>query len=211
VWSADGTRIFYASERSGPWQTWSRAADGSDEERQISKADDSITPSAVSPDGTEVLLRVDHKDSGTDVEVMDKSGTIRSLVRTDADDAPGTYSPDGRWIAYFSDESGQNEVYVRPRSGAAGRWQISTHGGTQPRWVLGDEIAYLNGTKIMTVAVKTTPAFIAGTPRLLLDKNASDFDLTRDGRIVIVEAPDPSSVPGRLNVVVNWFEEIRRQ
>ena len=66
VWSADGTRLFYGSERSGPWQIWSRAADGSDEERRISNpADYSMTPSAVSPEGTEVLLHSDKKDSGT--------------------------------------------------------------------------------------------------------------------------------------------------
>src|SRR6266540_4708797 len=105
-------------------------------------------------------------------------------------------TPDGRWIAYWSDESGRNEVYVRPRSGASGRWQISNQGGTEPRSVLDDEIAYLNGTKIMTVPVKTSPVFTAGTPRLLLDANASDFDLARDGRVLIV---------------VNWFEEIRRR
>jgi eukaryotic-like serine/threonine-protein kinase len=212
VWSADGKRIFYASERSGPWQIWSRAADGSDEERQISKiADYSVTPTAVSPDGTEVLVQADHKDSGSDVEIMDGSGTMRPLVRSDGDDSPGTYSPDGRWIAYWSDESGRHEVYVRPRGGGSGRWQISNQGGTAPRWVLDDEIAYLNGTKIMTVPVKTSPVFTAGAPRLLLDANASDFDLARDGRVLIVEGLDPASAPGRLNVVVNWFEEIRRK
>ena len=73
-----------------------------------------------------------------------------------------------------------------------------------------DEIAYLQGSRIMAVSVKTTPAFSAGTPRLLLDRNASDFDLTRDGRILIAEVPDAAS-PGRLNVVLNWFEELRRR
>jgi eukaryotic-like serine/threonine-protein kinase len=133
------------------------------------------------------------------------------VVRSDANDDGGTYSPDGKWIAYWSDESGRNEVYVRPRSGASGRWQISPEGGTTPRWVLDEEIAYLSGTKIMTVPVKMSPAFSAGTPRLLLDANASDFDLARDGRVLIVEALDPGAAPGRLNVVVNWFEEIRRK
>jgi eukaryotic-like serine/threonine-protein kinase len=211
VWSADGTRIFYGSERAGPWQIWSRAADGSDEERPISKADSSVTPTGVSPDGAEVLLQADRKDTGSDVELMNMNGTIQSLVRTDGDDMDANFSPDGEWIAYSSDESGRMEVYVRPRSGPSGRWQISNQGGIQPRWVLDDEIAYLHGTKIMSVPVKTSPSFTAGTPRLLLDANASDFDLTRDGRILIVEAPDPSSAPGRLNVVVNWFEEIRRR
>jgi eukaryotic-like serine/threonine-protein kinase len=170
-----------------------------------------MTPSAVSPDGAEVLLHSDRPDTGTDVEIVDGSGTIRSVVRSDADDNPGTFSPDGRFIAYWSDESGRNEVYVRPRSGPSARWQISNQGGTQPRWVLDDEIAFLDGTKIMTVPVRTSPVFTAGTPRLLLDANASEFDLTRDGRVLVVEAPDLSSAPGRLNVVVNWFEEIRRR
>jgi hypothetical protein len=116
----------------------------------------------------------------------------------DADETSGTYSPDGRWIAYSSDESGRMEVYVRPRGGASGRWQISNQGGTQPRWALDDEIAYLEGTKIMTVAVKTSPGFTAGAPGVLLDASASDFDLTRDGRVLVVEAPDASAAPGTL-------------
>jgi serine/threonine-protein kinase len=209
-WSADGKRIFYASERSGPWQIWTRAADGSDAERQLTKVEGySATPAAVSRDG-EVLVRADHKDTATDVEIMDANGAMRVIVRSDADDLAGTFSPDGRWITYWSDESGRNEVYVRPRSGA-GRWQISNDGGSEPRWVLDGEIAYLSGTKIMSVAVTTSPGFSAGKPRLFLDVNASDFDLTRDGRVLIVEAPDSTSSPGRLNVVVNWFEEIRRR
>jgi len=210
AWSADGKRIFYGSERAGPWQVWSRAADGSDEERQISKTNSSLTPTGVSPSGTEILVQPDNKDTGSDVEVMDMNGTIQSLVRTDGDDMDAAFSPDARWIAYASDESGQSEVYVRPRSGP-GRWQISTQGGAMARWVLGDEIAYLQGTKIMTVAVKTSPSFEAGTPRLLFEAHASDFDLTRDGRVLIVQAPDPSTGPGRLNVVVNWFEEIKKR
>jgi eukaryotic-like serine/threonine-protein kinase len=209
IWSADGARILYASERSGPWQIWSRAADGSDEERRVSNPSDySVTPSAISPDGAEVLVQADHRESATDVEALDRTGAMRAIVRTDADDNPGVFSPDGRYIAYFSDESGRDEVYVRPRNGA-GRWQISNQGGTEPRWVLDNEIAYLSGTKIMTVAVKTTPTFTVGTPELLFEAKASNFDLARDGRVLIVEPPDASN-SGRLNVVVNWFEEIRK-
>jgi hypothetical protein len=69
----------------------------------------------------------------------------------------------------------------------------------------------MNGTKLMTVAVKTDPTFSAATPQLLFERNFADFDMTRDGRILIVEAPDPSQSTGRLNVVVNWFEEIRKR
>jgi hypothetical protein len=100
--------------------------------------------------------------------------------------------------------------HVRPANGTIGRWQISTEGGIDPRWALPDEIAYLQGRRIMAVSVKTAPAFSAGTPRLLVDRSASDFDLTRGGRNLLAEAPDPAS-PGRLNVVVSWFDELRRR
>ena len=102
------------------------------------------------------------------------------------------------------------EIYVRPASGAAGRWQISTEGGTDPRWALPDEIGYLQGSRIMGASVKTTPAFSAGASRGLVDRNASDFDLTRDGRILIAQAPD-AAAPGRLNVVVKWFTELQQR
>ncbi|HUP60689.1 MAG TPA: protein kinase [Thermoanaerobaculia bacterium] len=208
VWSSDGSRIYYSSERFGWWQIFTRAADGSDEERQISKTDAPVVALAMSPDGREMLVRSDRKETAGDVDLMDLEGRIRPFARSEADELPGAFSPDGRWIAYSSDESGRAEIYVRPASGAAGRWQISIEGGIDPRWALPDEIAYLQGSRIMAVSVKTTPAFSAGTPRLLVDRNASDFDLTRDGRILIAEAPDAAS-PGRLNVVVNWFEELR--
>ncbi len=210
VWSSDGSHIYYSSERFGWWQVFARAADGSDEERQISKSDAAVVPLAMSPDGREMLVRIDRKETAGDVDLMDLEGRIRPFARSEADELPGAFSPDGRWIVYSSDESGRAEIYVRPASGAAGRWQISIEGGIDPRWALPDEIAYLQGSRIMAVTVKTAPSFSVGTPRLLVDRNASDFDLTRDGRILIAEAPDAAS-PGRLNVVVNWFEELRRR
>jgi predicted Ser/Thr protein kinase len=211
AWSPDGSRIFYASERSGPWQIYSRAADASDEEQRVSKGGDSTNPVAVGPDGREMLVRIDRKDTGTDIGLMTMDGGVTLFLSTEADESPGALSPDGRWIAYHSDESGRDEVYVRPKDRSAGRWQISNEGGTEPHWVRQDEIAYMNGTKLMVVAVKTDPKFSAATPQLLFERNLADFDMARDGRILIVEGPDPSLSTGRLNVVVNWFDEIRKR
>jgi predicted Ser/Thr protein kinase len=211
IWSTDGSRIFYSSERDGPWQIYTRAADASDEEKRVSKSPDSINPVAMVGDGSEMLVRIDRKDTGTDIGLMTMDGRVSSLLRTEADESPVALSPDGRWVAYHSDESGRDEIYVRPKSGTAGRWQISNEGGTEARWVRQDEIAYMNGAKLMTVAVKTEPSFSAATPQLLFERNLADFDMARDGRILIVEAPDLSQATGRLNVVVNWFEEIRKR
>jgi serine/threonine-protein kinase len=210
VWSVDGSRVYYASERSGPWQIYTRAADASDEERRVSNSENSEAPAAMSPDGGEILVRVDRKDTGADIDLMNLDGRGRPLVRSDADETPGVFSPDGRWIAYQSDESGRNEVYVRPRSGP-GRWQISNEGGREPRWAQQNEITYLSGSNLMTVAVKTGPPFSVGTPRPLLEGNFAAFDIARDGRILVTGNPDASTSPGRLNVVVNWFEEIRER
>ncbi len=147
--------VVSAGTRLGPYEVVSRVGAGGMGE--VWKARDTrldrsvaikILPPGLAADAQfRQLVHADRKDTGTDVEIMDGSGKLRSFVRSDADDQPGSYSPDGKWIAYWPDESGRNEVYVRPRSGAAGRWQISNRGGTMPRWVLDDEIAYLNGTK----------------------------------------------------------------
>ena len=211
IWSPDGSRIFYGSERAGPWQIYSRAADGSDEERLISKADDAVLATAISADGRDLLLSLIRKETGNDIALMTTSdGRLRPLVQGEADEVSGIVSPDGKWVAYASDESGRNEVYVRSSSGAPGRWQISNDGGDNPRWVRQDEIIYQNNTKLMTAAVKTEPAISAEPPQLLLERNIANYDIARDGRILIVEGSDPSASPGQLNVVINWFEELKR-
>ncbi len=211
MWSQDGSRVFYSSERAGPWQAYSRPADAGDQEQRVSKTPDAVNPISMTPDGREILLRVERKDTGTDIGLMTLDGNVRSLLSSDADERPGAFSPDGRWVAYESDESGRNEVYVLPRDRTSGRRQISNEGGTEPRWALPDELVYMNGTKLMSVAMKTEPVFSAGTPQLIFERHLAAFDIARDGRILIVESPDTSKSSGRLNVVVNWFEEVRKR
>jgi Tol biopolymer transport system component len=210
MWSADGSRVFYGSERSGPWQIYSRAADGSDEERRISKDDESIAPSGISPDGQSLAALIYRKETGADLAVIPiAEGRARFLVQSEADETQGTFSPDSKWIAYTSDESGRDEVYVRPAGGMSGRWQVSTEGGNNPRWLRPDEIVYQTGSGLMRVEVKSAPSFAASPPKIMLERSFADYDLARDGRILIVEGPDTSKSTGQLNVVVNWFEEVR--
>jgi eukaryotic-like serine/threonine-protein kinase len=208
IWSPDGSRIYYASERSGPWQVYTRAADASDEERRVSSTEESDSPAAMSPDGKEMLVRADRKETGADVHLMTLDGRSRPLLASDSAESAAVFSADGRWIAYESDESGRSEIYVRARNGP-GRFQISTEGGREPRWAQHNEIIYLNGSNLMAVPVKAEPQFSVGTPQVLLAGNYAAFDVARDGRILVIGNPDASTSTGRLNVVVNWFEEIR--
>jgi serine/threonine-protein kinase len=208
VWSPDGSRIYYSSERKGPWQPFSRASDASDQEQPVSPVQ-SVNLFDASLDGRNLSAEVVRKESGADLAILSTDGRLRDLVRGDADETQGHFSPDGKWIVYSSDESGQREVYARSTENVPGRWQISTDGGTNARWVTPGEIVYLKSDKLMAVAVKTAPVFSAGTPQVLFEHNIADYDVARDGRIVISEGADPSQAKGQLNVVINWFEDVK--
>jgi serine/threonine-protein kinase len=118
-------------------------------------------------------------------------------------------------MAYISDASGQYEVYVRPYPGPGGQWQISNGGGEEPVWSHdGKEIFYRNGTKWMAVDVKAGSGFSATPPRLLftgpyVNVPGPSYDVGPDGRFVLIEGP-PEAPVIRLNVVLNWFDDLRR-
>jgi hypothetical protein len=129
-------------------------------------------------------------------------------------------SPDGRWLAYSSDESGRLEVYVRSFPDGGGKWLISTAGGQEPVWAKdGDELFYRNAGKLMTVAIETGSTFTAGRPRLLLEVEyaarkmrgygSPDYDVSPEGRFLMIKR---ESIPPltEINLVLNWFEELKR-
>ncbi len=129
-------------------------------------------------------------------------------------------SPDGRWLAYDSDESGRLEVYVQPYPGPGGKWLISTEGGTQPVWnPNGRQLFYRNGDKMMAVEITMQPGFAAGKPRVLFEGQYGpsvatfpNYDVTPDGqRFLMLKAAEAEQAPTQINVVLNWFEELRRR
>jgi hypothetical protein len=147
------------------------------------------------------------------------------LIRTPSGEAGAEISPDGRWLAYYSNSSGRNEVYVRafPNVESAGQWTISTAGGTRPAWSRnGRELFYLdvNGA-MMAVPVQTTPTFSAGKPVTLFDANwwaalsVRMYDVTADGqRFLAIKDPSSdgeSATPQTFTVVVNWSEELKQK
>ena len=130
------------------------------------------------------------------------------------------FSPDGRWLAYVSNESGRYEIYVQPFPGPGGKRQISTGGGIQPIWARnGQELFYRNGNRMMAVEITTDPTFSPGTPSLLFEGNYLSgiaflpyYDITPDGqRFVMIQEGWTDSAPTQINVVLNWFEELKRR
>jgi hypothetical protein len=124
-----------------------------------------------------------------------------------------SFSPDGRWVAYASDVSGIYEVYVLPFPGPGRRHTVSVGGGVEPRWSRdGGELFYRSGNRIWAVEVRTSPALTVGAPQVLFVTDQYDFsqttnwDVGPDGRFVMVKG-DPSALR-RLQVVLNWFQEV---
>jgi len=158
--------------------------------------------------------------TGRDIWILPLEGERKPqpFLQTPFSEREPKFSPDGRWLAYASDESGQSEVYVRPFPKAEeGKSQISTEGGTEPVWVGNGELFYRNGDQMMAVDITTEPTFRTSTPRLLFEGRYQQstlpllpfYDVTADGqRFVMVQAQETD--PGQINVVLNWFEELKR-
>jgi Tol biopolymer transport system component len=150
-----------------------------------------------------------------DIWVLPRNGPPRPLIATAHEERAGRLSPDGRWVAYHSDESGRLEVYVRPFPNVDDRkWTISTAGGRRPVWASsGRELFYAAGSALMRVPVTVQgTTFSAGTPELLFsgpfDLATTDFSITPDGSHFIMVEGDPNARPTQIHVVFGWTEEV---
>jgi eukaryotic-like serine/threonine-protein kinase len=234
VWTPDGRRIIYYSSSNGGHVVW-RPANGTGTVEQLTSlaTNPNYTYSA-SPDGRSVAFQENMPKTGLDISllVLDSKPRIEPLIQTQFAESNGEISPDGHWIAYQSNESGREEIYVRPFPKVDdGRWQVSISGGTRPAWARnGRELLYLDEDNLLTaVTVKTTPTFSASNPAPLL-KTAyfsgfggggqavagRTYDVSPDGQrfLMIKEAGKDASTKDQVQVslvvVQNWFEELKR-
>ena len=213
IWSPDGARVVFRSNRKGTSDLYQKPADGSGGEELLLQSADVKLPDSWSPDGRFNLYNSSQNNG--DLMVLPMTGGDRKqypfLSRPFAEQQ-GVFSPDGKWVAYQSNESGRNEIYVRPFPGPGGQWQISTGGGTSPRWRAdGKELYYLGpDSKLMAVAASSSGAtFIPGAPealfqtRIALAVNRPNYDIARDGRFLInTLLDDASSEP--IHLLLNW-------
>ena len=175
-------------------------------------------PCSVSRDGDTLAFMRQNAQTSRDIYVVSLSGQSRPrpVVSTFAYEGGAQFSPDGHWLAYASDESGQMQVYVRPFPGPDRRWPVSTQGGTQPMWNRnGKEIFYRIGNKMMVVEVSGSVNLTLSQPRQLFDQryvfqniSLANYDVSPDGQRFVMVKDETGS--GRLNVVLNWAEELKR-
>ena len=217
VWTPDGRHVVYASTPTpGTFRVAIKAADGSGDARVLAASEKSIMPTAVSPDGQWVACVVAGADS-RDIHLISlRDGTRRPLVTTPFEDVRADFSPDGKWLVYMSIESGKAQVYVRSMVEGGGRWQVSTDLGSDPCWSRdGREIIYL-GRGAQPYRVSVTPSgnsLTFGNPRPFgkpVDY-IDPFDVTPDGRLLLVEKVESFNSAVSLTFVENWFADLERR
>jgi Tol biopolymer transport system component len=229
AWTADGKRIAFDSNQEGPLNIFWQLADGSGGVERLTTSQYIHAPMSWSPDGQLLTFTEVNSTTGLDIWVLRMgdasvgSGQVRKaepFLRTPFNEGAARFSPDGRWLAYVSDESGGFEIYVQPYPGPGGKWQISTEGGTEPVWnPNGHELFYRNGDKMMAVDIATQSGFAAGKPRMLFDGRyelppfpIADYDVSPDGqRFLMLKPSEEEAAPTQINVVLNWFEELKQK
>ncbi len=214
VWTPDGTRVLFRTSTGMS----SIAGDGSGHPQVIADGISGDIPCSVAPDGDTLAFMRQTAQTSRDVYVLSLRGQSRPrpVVNTPAFEGGAQFSPNGHWMAYASDESGQMQVYVRPFPGPDRRWQVSTQGGTQPLWSRnGKEIFYRVGNKMMVVDVSAGMDLTLSQPRQLFEQryvfqnvSLANYDVSPDGQRFLMIKDEAGS--GRLNVVLNWAEELKR-
>ena len=220
VWRPDGKYLLYRATRAGTRDLFWQPADGSGSEERLTTGEAiGILPGSWSPNG-QVLLFSEMTPTGRDiVGLRFPDRTMEPFLRTRFAESAPAFSPDGRWVAYVSDESGRQEIYVRPYPGPGGKSPISTDGGTEPLWhPNGRELFYRNGDKLMAVEIATRPVFAAGKPKelftgdyMLTPASSRNYDVSLDGRRFLMIQPSARhAAPRQIVVVLNWIDELKR-
>ncbi len=222
VWTPDGKRIAFTSNKEGQLNIFWQLADGSGGLERFTTSDYIQFPMSWSPDGQLLAYTEVNLSTQRDIWVLRLSDRkAQPFLRTPFNESAPRFSPDGHWLAYISNESGRYEVYVQPYPGPGGKWQISTEGGTEPVWnPNGRELFYRSGDSVIAVEIATQPGFVAGKPRKLFEGRyepapvpIANYDVSPDGqRFLMLKPTEQAQVaPTQINVVLNWFEELKQK
>jgi serine/threonine-protein kinase len=219
VWAPDGRRIAFTSYRDGKYGLFWKPADGSGPEERLTASENFHLAYSFSRDGRFLAYEEQTSKGNFDLWVlpMDGDRKPRPFVRTPFENNAPAFSPDGRWIAFMSTESGHSEIYVQPFPGPGGKVQISTTGGDLATWAAtGRELFYRDGDKVLVVPIDTQSAVRPGTPRVLFEvprhQTGHPYDPSPDGQSFVLITPgEPQASLTQIHVVLNLREDLERR
>jgi len=221
TWTPDGKRVVFNWRSDGQFNLYWQPADGSQPMERLTTSGYRQDPGSFSPDGATLAFLEFRPETGEDILLLDlRNRRVMPFLNSRANEIQPEFSPDGRGMAYGADESGRDDVYVRPYPGPGGKWLISQEGGTEPVWARnGKQLFYRRQNQVWEVDVRTDTSFTAGKPRLLFEAlrfawgwPSRSWDISPDGqRFLMVKQEERKPQPvTEMILVLNWFEELRR-
>jgi len=216
IWSPDGERVAFSSNRSEAWGIYVQAADGRGEPVKMLPTDGWILPMSWSRDG--LLAYIDSNFAGGLLSIEDGLDPEPVAYPQEGrfQEWGHRFSHDGRWLAYLSDRDGVPEIWVRPVPELEPEYKVSAGGGAEPIFSAdGTELFFRNQNRWMAAKVTTDPSFASSPPRELFQTTFVDtfgvsWDLAPDGRFLVIKPSADDSDPSELRIVLNWFEELER-
>jgi len=213
-WSPDGKMLAYDSSKSGYQQVYVKHDIGQSSEEVVTDGPEGKALYDWTPEGREVIFGRQNKDAGWDIYAAPIQGdhTPRPLVERPFNQTEARVSPDGKWLAYVSEESGQSEVFVQAMNDPGTRVQISRDTGSSPRWARSsDELLYSSKDRLMSVRFAPGGALNPSKPIVLFEdkRDWSGYDVARDGRFLVAREAEEKGTATQINVVLDWFDEIK--
>jgi Tol biopolymer transport system component len=214
VWTPDGNQIAFRSNRNGPFQIFLIPADGTGEPQMMARGDYDLYPASWSSDGSILMFWESHPVTGGDIYLLDaaRGGEWEPFVVTPAFEMQPSFSPDGKRVAYISNESGRYEVFVLSLDGSGDRIQISSRGGAEPTWVPEkSQLSYRADNSLLLTRYTTEPDFVPGIPEVLIElPEIFGHDFAPTGDSFVVMGRTESALAPQLNLKLNFSEELKR-
>jgi Tol biopolymer transport system component len=217
AWSPDGTHIVFSSNRDGDYDIFLNERERSREPTLLAATPAREVVNDWSHDGNYIIYRVNREETRADLAYLERSGNdewkSHAFIHGESAELAGRFSPNGRFVAYQSDESGRWEIYARRFPDGGRKLQISNNGGWNPRWRAdGKELFYAEETTLMAVPISTGPELAAGRPRRLFEHAVLGtrlWDVSADGQKFLLAEEASDTPEPEIRVVQNWFEEFR--